>query len=104
MSFHSPPSLLTVGPIVIDVERCTTCVDGKPIALTPTEFGILRALATADRCVLTRSQLIEQAIGDGIVVTERTIDVHVTSLRGKLGVARNLIETVRGVGYLLRDS
>jgi len=51
--------------------------------------------------VMTRNQLIDEAIGSDSDVTDRTIDVHVTSLRGKLGAARELVETVRGVGYRL---
>jgi two-component system phosphate regulon response regulator PhoB len=50
---------------------------------------------------MTRNQLIDKAIGNDADVSDRTIDVHVTSLRGKLGTARKLIETVRGVGYRL---
>ena len=49
--------------------------------------------------VLTRNQLIDEAIGGDADVFDRTIDVHVTSLRSKLGAARELIETVRGVDY-----
>jgi DNA-binding response OmpR family regulator len=74
-------------------------VDGEPVSLTRTEFKILYALATAKGRVLTRNQLIDEAIGGDADVFDRTIDVHVTSLRSKLGTARELIETVRGVGY-----
>ncbi len=101
---ESPASLWEIGPITIDADRFTTVVDGEPVTLTRTEFGILYALATSGGRVLTRNQLIEQAIGEDALVTERTIDVHVTSLRGKLGTAREMIETVRGVGYRMLDS
>ena len=104
MSAEPSPTLLTVGAITIDAARYTVHVDEEPIALTKTEFGILHALVTSEGRVLTRTQLIEQAIGDNTVVTERTIDVHVTSLRGKLGSAREMVETVRGVGYRLSIS
>ncbi len=53
---------------------------------------------------MTRNQLIENVLGGDIFVTERTIDVHITALRGKLGEARKMIETVRGVGYRLNPS
>jgi len=92
-------SRLTVGPIVIDADRFEISVDGEPIQLTRTEFGILHSLAVARGRVLTRNQLIDHAIGSDTMVTERTIDVHVTSLRSKLGIARDLVETVRGIGY-----
>ena len=96
---ESADSVLTVGPITVDVERFTTSINGEPVSLTRTEFGILCALTISRGRVLTRNQLIEQAIGDDAMVTERTIDVHVTSLRSKLGSAREMIETVRGIGY-----
>jgi len=99
MSYNSTSSPLTVGSITIDAERFTVSVAGEPIMLTLTEFGILHALASVDGRVLTRHQLIKQAIGDDAVVTGRIIDVHITSLRGKLDTARDLIKTVRGIGY-----
>jgi len=87
------------GPIVIDPDRHQVLVGGKPVALTVTEFRLLTALVTAAGRVLTRNQLIDQALGVNAVVTDRTIDVHLTALRRKLGPARTLIRTVRGVGY-----
>jgi len=95
------PATVSVGPIEIDTERFSVTIDDESVTLTRTEFGILHALATAKGRVLTRNQLIDKAIGDDALVSDRTIDVHVTSLRGKLGMARELVETVRGVGYRL---
>ncbi len=92
---------LKVGPLAIDRERHQVEVDGKVVSLTLTEFRILLALAAARGRVLTRNQLIDQAMGINAVVTDRTIDVHLTALRRKLGDARDMIETVRGVGYRL---
>ncbi len=90
---------LNIGPVSIDVERHSVEVDGGPISLTKTEFRLLVALVSARGRVLTRSQLIDQAIGQDVIVTDRTIDVHLTGLRSKLGNARKLVRTVRGVGY-----
>jgi two-component system phosphate regulon response regulator PhoB len=92
---------LVVGPIRIDAERHAVEVDGRAVALTLTEFRLLAALATARGRVLTRDQLIDQVMGPQIVITDRTIDVHITSLRRKLAGARTLLRTVRGVGYRL---
>jgi two-component system phosphate regulon response regulator PhoB len=86
---------------MIDNERHVVEVDGEVVTLTLTEFRLLAALAAARRRVLTRSQLIDHAIGMNTVVTDRTIDVHMTSLRKKLGDARDYLQTVRGVGYRL---
>jgi two-component system phosphate regulon response regulator PhoB len=88
-----------VGPINIDRDRHEVAVDGEQVQLTLTEFRLLAALAAARGRVLTRNQLIDQAIGMDAVVTDRTIDVHLTSLRRKLGDGRKYLKTVRGVGY-----
>lgn len=90
---------IEVGPICIDQEQHAAELDGEPLSLTLTEFRLLSALAAARGRVLTRNQLIDQAIGIDAVVTDRTIDVHLTSLRRKLGPAREYLKTVRGVGY-----
>ena len=100
-SSEVPPKIVNIGSVEIDTDRFLVTVEGEPLALTRTEFGILYALATANGRVLTRNQLIDEAIGSDAMVTDRTIDVHVTSLRSKLGSARELVETVRGVGYRL---
>jgi two-component system phosphate regulon response regulator PhoB len=91
--------VLTIGPITIDRSRRALTVDGDAVRLTTTEFGILWELVAARGRVLSRDQLIDAVLGAGVVVTDRTIDVHVAALRKKLGDASALIETVRGVGY-----
>jgi len=92
---------IRAGPIAIDANRHLVEVNGKAVALTLTEFRLLVALAAARERVLTRSQLIDHAMGVNVIVTDRTIDVHMTSLRRKLGGARSAVRTVRGVGYRL---
>jgi len=93
--------VLKVGPLLLDQQRYTVEVNGEPVALTLTEFKLLAALAAAKGRVLPRNRLMDQAIGLDAVVTDRTIDVHMTALRRKLGQARECIQTVRGVGYKL---
>ena len=90
---------ISAGPIEINQDTYT--VTGKSIQLTLTEFRLLAAIAGARGRVMTRDQLISHAIGVDAVVTDRTIDVHLAALRRKLGKARKLIQTVRGVGYRL---
>ncbi len=92
---------LNAGPISIDPQQHRVCLDGEEISLTLTEFRLLSAIVAARGRVLNRNQLIDQALGQNVIVTDRTIDVHLTSLRKKLGRARDLIETVRGLGYRL---
>ena len=93
--------LMRVGTIEIDTQRHEVRVGGRPVALTLTEFRLLAALAAARGRVLSRNQLMDQALGLDVVVTDRTIDVHMTGLRKKLGAARECLQTVRGVGYRL---
>jgi two-component system phosphate regulon response regulator PhoB len=90
---------LKVGVVTIDPDRHVVEVDGETVSLTLTEFRLLVALVAARGRVLTRNQLIDQAMGINAIVTDRTIDVHLTALRRKLGEARTYIQTVRGVGY-----
>ncbi|MGL4423979.1 MAG: response regulator [Gemmataceae bacterium] len=77
-----------------------------PLELTPTEFRLLECLLRQPGRAFTRHQLMDAAIGEGSIVLERTIDVHVKTLRRKLteaGSEVELVETVRGVGYRLRE-
>ena len=87
----------------IDRLRHRAFVEGKELDLTPTEFRLLESLLRQPGRAFARSQLMDAAIGEGAIVLERTIDVHVKSLRRKLGPAGEYIETVRGVGYRFRE-
>jgi len=98
-----PSETLRAGPISIDRGRHVVLVDGEAAQMTLTEFRLLEALVAARARVLSRDQLMERVMGPDIAVTDRTIDVHVTSLRRKLGRHRDLVETVRGVGYRFAD-
>ena len=75
-----------------------------PVTLTATEFRILQFLAARPGRVLSRDEIIDAALGRDAAVFDRTIDVHITAIRRKLGKAADQIETVRGFGYKFRDS
>ena len=77
-------------------------VGSQPVHLTPTEFNILHMLAQRPGWVFTRYQIVDWARGNDAGVTERSVDVHITALRRKLGQAGSSIETIRGIGYRLR--
>jgi two-component system phosphate regulon response regulator PhoB len=87
----------------IDRVRHRAMVQGQELVLTPTEFRLLECMVRQPGRAFTRNQLMDAAIGEGAVVLERTIDVHIKTLRKKLGDA-DLIETVRGVGYRFREA
>jgi two-component system phosphate regulon response regulator PhoB len=91
----------------LDRVRHRVTFGGKPVELTPTEFRLLECLLRQPGRAFSRHQLMDAAIPDGSIVLERTIDVHVKTLRQKLtkaGGTGELIETVRGVGYRFREA
>jgi two-component system phosphate regulon response regulator PhoB len=94
--------VLAAGPIALDRGRHEVTVAGRSLAVTATEFRLLHALMSGRGRVLNRGQLIDAALGAGVAVTDRTIDVHVAALRKKLGPAGRWIQTIRGVGYAFR--
>jgi two-component system phosphate regulon response regulator PhoB len=87
----------------IDRVRHRAFLEGRELDLTPTEFRLLECLLRQPGRAFTRHQLMDSALGEKAVVLERTIDVHIKTLRRKLGEG-DLIETVRGVGYRFRES
>lgn len=91
------------GRLVIDVKRHAVTVGEKPVPVTPTEFRLLKVLASHQGRVYYRDQLLDRVVGEDAVVTDRNIDVHVRSIRKKLGPYSRLIETIRGVGYRFKD-
>jgi DNA-binding response OmpR family regulator len=100
MTTRSP----TPAGLVIDEPRHDVRVDGTPIELTATEFGILAALARDPGVVVGRTALFERVWGSEFVADEHLVDVHVANLRRKLGddpSGPRFIETVRAVGYRL---
>ena len=98
------PEVVKAGKVTIDASRRTVVAAGKPIALTATEFNLLKALADKEGRVISREDLLSLARGDDVAVMDRTVDVHVAALRKKLGKHGEMIETVRGVGYRLKES
>jgi len=95
--------LVVCGPISVDRIRHKITVEGQPIEFTASEFRLLESLVRAPGRVFDRSELIELALGADTLVLERTIDVHVRSIRKKLGRFADLVETVRGVGYRIHE-
>jgi two-component system phosphate regulon response regulator PhoB len=93
---------IAIGPIEIHRSEHRVSLDGMPVELTPTEFKLLLTLAERRGRVQSRSHLLETVWDAAPDIQTRTVDMHVQRLRGKLGPAGDLIETVRGFGYRLR--
>jgi two-component system phosphate regulon response regulator PhoB len=88
----------------IDRRRHEATIDGEPLELTLSEFRLLEALVRQPGRAFSRTELIDSALGDDALVQDRTIDVHIRSLRKKMGPHAELIETVRGIGYRFREA
>jgi two-component system alkaline phosphatase synthesis response regulator PhoP len=95
---------LTVGEIQIDRMRHKVTVGGKEVVLTLKEYELLQLFAKNLGIVFTRDRLLQKIWGTDYIGETRTVDVHIGTLRTKLGKAGNLIETVRGVGYKMEES
>jgi len=96
-------SVLRIHDLEIDPGRHEVLVNGKPVQLTFTEFGILNYIARRPGWVFTRFQIVEAVRGEDYPVTDRSVDVQIVGLRKKLGPAGKYIETVRGVGYRFKE-
>lgn len=87
------------GGITVDRVKFRVSLNGKHVDLTPSEFRLLDTLIRQPGRAFDRSELIDSALGADTLVLERTIDVHIRSLRKKLADLAGCIQTVRGVGY-----
>jgi two-component system phosphate regulon response regulator PhoB len=94
---------IEAGPLRIDTESCRVTVAGAEVELTTTEFKLLLYLAQRPGRVQGRELLLQNVWGYNYVGDTRTVDTHLTRLRGKLGVAGEMIKTVRGFGYKLEN-
>lgn len=88
---------------LLEVDGYTLRQGNKHIPLTLSEFGILKRLVTNQGKVLSRNQLLHDVNNDDAFIVDRNIDVHIASLRKKLGPTFDWIETVRGIGYRFRE-
>jgi two-component system, OmpR family, phosphate regulon response regulator PhoB len=99
-----PSSPLQFGAVELDPVQHRVWIEKKEIILTATEFKLLEYLLRSQGRVLTRDLLLDKVWGYDVAVTTRTVDTHIKRLREKLGKGGDCIETVRGVGYRLKES
>ena len=88
-----------IGLVSVDVEKHEVLVDGKPVTLTYKEFELLSYLMENEGIVLSRDRLLSKIWGYDFDGETRTVDVHIRTLRQKLGIGGSITETIRGVGY-----
>ena len=96
----APPQALRTGGLELDLEGCAAYVDGARSALTRKEYLLLRTLMERPGRVFTRGQLLEAVWGTDHMGETRTVDVHIATLRTKLGEYGRQIETVRGLSLI----
>lgn len=94
---------IVIKELVIDTARHEARLNDDPLNLTATEFRVLYQLASNAGRAFTREQLLNRVVGEGAVVVDRNIDVHIRSVRKKLGDYAAMIQTIRGVGYRFVD-
>ncbi|MFB9903886.1 response regulator transcription factor [Allokutzneria oryzae] len=92
--------LIRVADVDIDIRARVVTVGGEPVSLTAKEFDLLAALAARAGAAVSRQQLMDEVWGDAFVAVSRSLDVHMTQLRAKLG-RPGLLTTIRGFGYRL---
>jgi DNA-binding response OmpR family regulator len=100
----SGAAVLKAGDLVLDRDRHVCTLKGKAVPLTKLEFRILGFLMEHRGRVFSRDQLLSGAWEGEAFVVDRTVDVHVKSIRRKLGAGREYIETVRGSGYRFAEA
>lgn len=100
---EKPPKIIQFGVFSLEVDKYQLRKKDRYITLTLSEFGILKRLLVNRGKVLTRNQLLDDVQNHDAFIVDRNIDVHIASLRKKLGPNFNGIETVRGVGYRFVD-
>ena len=94
---------IEIANVTLDITRHEVTIDRRPVAFTRAEFRLLWTLAGRPGRVFSRDELVEEiTAGESYIIT-RNVDVHISSIRKKLGTASDLIATVRGVGYKCRD-
>ncbi len=91
--------LLVVDEVSVDLVRHEVTVQNVPVELTLAEFRLLQTLLSQPGRVYTRADLVDRITAGESIILDRNVDVHVSSLRKKLGPCSNLITTIRGVGY-----
>lgn len=96
-------NILKIGKIKIDIDNYEIEIENQKISLPRKEFETFVYLAKNQGKIVRREQLLENVWGNDVVVTQRTIDVHIRKIREKLGNYSYLIETIKGVGYRLRE-
>jgi len=94
---------IEIDGLVLEADKHKVSLNGEVVKFTATEFRLLHYLASNPGRVFSREQLLTQASGDGVVLVDRNIDVHIRSIRKKVDPTQTFVETIRGVGYRFKE-
>lgn len=100
---QKPVTKINYYSLTIDLEKREVWLDDKLILLSRTEFEILALLTSKPGKVFSRNTILERCWPDGVVVIDRSIDVHINSIRKKMGAIASNIESIRGIGYRVKE-
>lgn len=100
---EAPDPIFRYGDLLLDVARHEVRINERPVALTSKEFKILQALLSASGRVLSREAILRKAWGEETYVVDRTVDVHIAKLRQKIPFLADAIQTVKDVGYKMKE-
>ena len=100
---RKPKEVRSINDLVVDMPKHKIFYKGREVELTPLEFNILEFLSRHPGRVFSRDQIMDSAWKEGKFVVDRAVDVHMRSLRKKMGKASGFIETVRGIGYRFKE-
>lgn len=100
---HGQPQTLRLGRIEIIPDKYIVRIDKQEVFFPKKEFQILLYLATHEGTVVNRETLLNAVWGSDVYVVDRTVDVHIRKIREKLGTLADYIETIKGVGYRMRE-
>ncbi len=100
---HKISPTINYYSIYIDTEKREVYLDGKVIQLSKTEFEILALLTSKPGKVFSRNFILERCWPDGVFVVDRSVDVHINSIRKKIGKMASCIESIRGIGYKVKE-
>jgi len=103
LTLEDVPESIRLGPLEVRPGRYEVLVQAEPANLTLTEFRMLLLFLNRPGWVFSRQEIVKSIHGENYQVTDRAVDVQIVGLRKKLGEAGDLIETVRGLGYRIKD-
>ena len=101
---HEQQKRIVIGDLMVDLDKHQVTLAGELIYLTASEFRLFYQLASNPGKAFSREQLLKSVVGDRTIVVDRNIDVHIRSVRKKIGAYAERVQTIRGIGYRFTET